>query len=42
MIKDVGAEQSEQYKVTKSREPIRLNEEEISIFAIGKFIRWDE
>jgi len=42
MIKDVGADQSEQYKVTKSRDPIRLKEEEISIFALGKFIKWDE
>jgi len=40
MVRDISPVEFEAENVTKNCEPERLDEEEICIFAIGKFINW--
>ena len=40
MIKDMGPASSEGKKIYRTEEPILLKEEEIAVFAAGKFINW--
>jgi len=42
MVKDVGADSKDIKKVMKTCKPVKLIEEELSIFVMGKLVAWFE
>lgn len=40
MIRDMGPSSNESKNIYKTEDPIHLEEEEIAVFAAGKFIDW--